>query len=247
MAKSTTQPDSTDTSAVVSDTQTQTKEAEVSKTEVPAETAAAAEDQDLESFDQNRFLVNMVSDPEIQEILAARRDGRDVRVVSEDKKPPAVAPEPVAEEILGEEIDDDTKKLINLFDKKISSKLDPLIEKVGNLEHLAQGMEKKAFSDQIAQISSKHPDFNKYRKQMAKLARAEGAGLGVEELFILSKHRAGELNVTEPSTHSEKPTPTPRRRSPHNKDIEEGRPVSRRKRFQVTLADALDNLENLPG
>jgi len=230
MAQSTTQPDNDEVQAE------EITEVDYTAEDTPAPAATPADSE------TQRYLLSLVADPDVQKILAARGSGQDVEVVSRSNHEAEVAAETEVEESL-EGVDEDIKRVVNILDKKISSKVNPLLDKIGALEQLAQGYETRAMNDQIKDISSKHKDFNKYRKEMAAIARKEGVGLGVEELFLLAKHRAGELSLDEPSTHSERPTPTPRRISPHNKNTDDKtRPSSPRKRFQVTLADALENL-----
>lgn len=193
----------------------------------------------------NRLLATMVSDPDIQAVLAARRTGRSVKVVDEPLEP---TEEPKEDEVITDEslegFDDDIKKVVGLLGKQIDSKLTPITDKLTALEHIAQGYEKQAVDNQIGVASKKHPDFDKYRSQMAELARGAGSGLAVEELYLLSKHRAGDLKTVLESTHSEQPTPTPRRKGVGSTLKENSKPS--RRGFQARLADALDNLDDIP-
>jgi hypothetical protein len=197
--------------------------------------------ENLGDFDGGRILMDMVSDPDIQAVLLARREGRAVKITDANAEPEA-EPSPAIPTAELDDFDDDIKRVAELLHKQISSKLDPVIEKVSVLEGLAQGMQRQAIDGQIKAVAEKYPDFEKYRKKMGELARGDGKGLGVEELLLLAKHRAGELALTEPSTHSERPTPSPRRRPALNKDKGDA-PRRGRKGFQVTLADALENLD----
>jgi hypothetical protein len=176
-------------------------------------------------------------------VLNAKNAGQQVQVVPGDGQQESAASEEDYTEL--EEFGPDVKKLVGLIDKKIGARLDPVTQKVGILETLAAGLQRREVTDQIASVAKKHPDFEKYRKKMAEMSRAEGmSGLGVEELLLLAKHRAGELALSEPSTHSERPTPTPRR--PGAGMVKDDKPKHGRKAFQVTLADALDNLDFTP-
>ena len=208
-----------------------------------------------QSQDQSaQLLVQMVSDPQIQEILAARREGREIQVVAqqqqtqqtEEVKKVEDTQETFEKQLELSDFDPDVKKAIELLDQRISAKFGPLVDKVGALESVAAAYEQRAVGEQITAISKKHPDFEKYRKDMASLARNEGAGLGVEELLLLVKHRAGDLSLTDPSTESERPTPTPRRVTGERQTENSDQPQNRRKRFQIKLADALDNVDFLP-
>lgn len=213
---------------------------------------SSKEEQSLAQDQSAQLLVQMVSDPQIQEILAARREGREIQVVAqqqqqtEEAKQVEDTQETFEKQMDLSDFDPDVKKAIELLDQRISAKFGPLVDKVGALESVAAAYEQRAVGDQITAISKKHPDFDKYRKDMALLARNEGAGLGVEELLLLVKHRAGDLALTDPSTESERPTPTPRRVTGERQSNRDDQPKNRRKRFQMQLADALDNVDFRP-
>lgn len=192
----------------------------------------------------SKLLMEMASDPQIAQILAARREGLEIEINTVDNLPPK-------EKALGDQVDlgnmdDDVRKVVEILEEKIKSSLGPLTDKIKALENIAQQYENNVVASTIKDVSKRHKDFDKYRKQMAELARNEGAGLGVEELLLLSKHRAGDLSLTDPSTESERPTPTPRRitgqEQSDSNEKSQGGPSGRRQ-FQVKLADALDNLD----
>jgi hypothetical protein len=190
------------------------------------------------------MLSEVIAIPEVQAVLAARQQGQEVQVVPSDAA--GSSGDGSVDEDYSEldEFGPDIKKLVGLIDKKIGAKLDPVVNKVGTLEQLAAALQKKDIHDAVAAVAAKHPDFPKYRKAMGELSRQEGmAGLGVEELLLLAKHRAGELTLSEPSTHSERPSPTPRRPGSGEKrtDLPPGR-----KGFKTLLSDALDKIE-VPG
>ncbi len=186
-----------------------------------------------------RMLVGIVSDPEVAQILAARRDGRAVKIVDVTETP---EPDPIPDKLeipedALDDLDPGIKSVVESISKHIDARLTPLSAQVAKLQGLADQMQTKVVEDQIGTISGKHKDFEKYRTEMARLSRAEGSGLAVEQLYVLAKLKDGELNLTEPSPHSEKPTPTPRRRGVGPK--REGPQVGR-KAWNATLADALD-------
>lgn len=222
----------------------ETSEETKSTGKVKGETGAQ---QVLEAFGGIEFLTALVSDPDIQAILSARREGSKINVVLDgqrtggESEETAAATEETAEvDELTEELDDDTKKILKALRLDIRSQLKPLTDEVNALKSIADNYQKREVSSQIATVASKNPDFNKYRKAMADIAR-KTPGLSVEEMLILAKNRAGELNVTKESTHSERPTPTPRRRAVGHK--KSGTALGGRKAFQEVLADALGNLE----
>lgn len=220
----------------------ETEETEAEETPTPRKgrSRKAAEEEssgDLLGFDATRTLMELVSNPDVQAVLEAQKTGRKIKIVAEETA--AEADEAEAETEL-EELEEPVKKALKLIDKKMKLITDPLNSKIATLESLAKTYEQQAVSSQIKNISGKHKDFNKYRKSMAKLVRdGAGAGLSVEELYLVSKHRAGDLKPAEASTHSERPTPTPRRREAVAKRAETPRG---RRGWNMVLADALENL-----
>lgn len=197
--------------------------------------------EDLGKLDKNKFLLAVASDPQMQAVVQARMDGRKIKIVDDESEP---EPEPsAAEESELEDVDDDLKKVIGVLDKRMSAKLEPLLEQVGGLQQLADGFQKQTVNSQIKDVSKRHKDFAKHRPAMAELAAGRGKGLSVEELYALAKLQAGELPLTEPSTHSERPTPTPRKKPESSKKAE---PRRGRKGWNIALADALSNLDDFP-
>ena len=196
-----------------------------------------------------QVLMELASDPQIATILAARRDGREVEVVTKDSDiSTPEADKPVSEQVDMSEFDEDVKKVVDILDKKITSSITPLLEKITALEGIAQTYGQRELADQISSVEKKHPDLKKYRTKMATLARAEGAGLSVEELLLLVKHREGDLNLANSSTESERPTPTPRpvTGARQTQATESSNIVNPRRRFQIQLADALEKIDFQP-
>lgn len=200
------------------------------------------------SSDMDRFVANLMSDPEINAILQARRTGKKVKIIEEEENPSGgEEEESLVDDPAFADLDDDTKRVVQVMEKRLSGALRPIMDKVGSLEQIAVSYEQQAIDRQIAETQKKHPDMKKYIKDMAKLSREEGAGLKAEELYLLAKHRAGKLDLVSPSTDTERPTATPRQRRPG--DTMRGKKTGTnanprgRKGFQVTLADALENLD----
>lgn len=192
--------------------------------------------------DSGKALIELLADPQVAAILAARKAGEPVEVVRTRANEP-VESEPImnAEEL--EDLDPDVRKVMDALTKHITSSIEPLREKVGALENIASTYQQNIVGQQIKTVESQHKDFDKYRPAMAELSRNEGAGLGVEELYLIAKSRAGDLTLTNPSTDSEKPTPTPRRkgigpRRDNNRDNSQS--LSSGRAFKMSLADALD-------
>ncbi len=196
----------------------------------PQESAAQTEAQ--------RLLFGIISNPEVAQILQANRDGKIAKVTVSDTAEPESSPAAleIPEDAL-EDLDPGIRTVVETISKHIEAQISPLTEKVNKLQLLADGMQKTAMDTQIGKVAGKHKDFEKYRGKMADISRAEGAGLSVEQLYVLAKLQDGDLNLTEPSTHSERPTPTPQRRAVRSKTAG---PQVGRKAWQISLGDALD-------
>lgn len=218
-------------------------ETETAESEAKAEAITEAERVRTEN---NQLLLGLMSDPDIQEVLNARREKRAIKVVADGQETSgeteAEAADAEEEEAEIEGLDDDVKKIVKLLGKKVDKSIGPITERLAAIEELAQGYQRQAVDGQVKTVASKYKDFDKYRKQMAQIVR-EIPGASVEELFLLAKHRAGDLSLVEPSTHSERPTPTPRRTASKDKKVGARRG---RKGFQSTLIDALERIDFTP-
>lgn len=204
-----------------------------------ADNGKAQAEQSAAQTEAQRMLYGIISDPEVAQILQARREGKAIKIVAgDDTSESDVASDKlvIPDETL-EELDPEIKSVVETISKHIDARLSPMTAQLAKLQGLADQMQEKAVADQIGTISDKHKDFEKYRPEMARLSRSEGSGLSVEQLFALAKLADGKLNLTEPSTHSEKPTPTPRRKGVGPK--RDG-PQGGRRGWNATLSDALD-------
>jgi TolA-binding protein len=214
-----------------SEPQTQDETTIENPTETPTETKESSIKDDLTGFDGKEILLGLMADPDVQAVLNARREGKSVKVAS-------VESESEPEEDVSD-LDENVQRVLKIIEKKLS----PLSEDLENLKAVAAGYERQSIELQVKNSEDKHKDFSKYRKSMAGLAK-QIQGLSVEELYTLAKLRAGDLHTSEPSTHSEKPTPTPRRKESQAKKSEKR--TQGRKGFQNTLADVLDSLDFSP-
>ena len=190
---------------------------------------------DLKGFDANELLLNIVSDPDVSRVLQAKRDKKPVRF-AEDEEPKSEPVDDIKIETGDEEFDQNIQKIMGLIDKKFEQTLAPIKETVDNLQSLADQYTSRVVEEQIDEVAKKHSDLGTYRKAMAELA-GNTSGLNVEELLLITKNRAGKLILDNPSTDSERPSPTPRRLV--SQDRKE--PARRgRKGFSQIVAEALD-------
>jgi len=158
----------------------------------------------LETVEQNLAFNTLMADPDIMEVIKLKQAGKVVQV-GESAEEEEVEPE--------EEVDenDPLAETLKKFGKMMDKKLSPLSDRLTNIEGIADQVQKKDVNDQISVVRDKHKDFDSYKEPMIKLAQ-ENPSLGVNELYILARLRSGKLDISDPSTFSEKPTATPRMR-----------------------------------
>ena len=189
----------------------------------------------LKAVEQNTALNALLGDPEVQEVIKLKREGKVVKVaehVDEEEE------EEVAEEV---DKDDPLRETLKRFEKAIDKKLSPFIDRLSSIEDIADTVQKKDVNDQIKAVRDKHEDFDGYKEPMLALS-SDHPGLNIEELYILARTRAGKLDLSDPSTFSEKPTTTPRLR-PGIKKV--ATPDSRqrgRRGFDSAVREALKKL-----
>lgn len=173
-----------------------------------------------EGFDKDAFLTALVSDPDVQAVLQARRDGRKIKVTDEEAETKP-APKKISDEIRSsrqtqeteddgfeEDLDPTVMRIIGILEEREER----VNERIEQLEELASGLQKQTVNNQIKEIEKKYPvDFPKYRSEMAKLSR-ELPKLSLEELLIVAKQRAGDFSFQQPSTESERPVSAVTRR-----------------------------------
>ena len=141
----------------------------------------------------------------MQKVITVTRAGKAVTVAEEvEEKEEEEVEEKVCE-------DDPLRETLSRIGKMIDKKLSPFTERLTSIEDIADTVQKKDVNDQIKAVRDKHEDFDTYKEKMLTLAQ-DNTGLNVEELYILARTRAGKLDLSDPSTFSEKPTDTPRLR-----------------------------------
>jgi hypothetical protein len=196
------------------------------------ETSTGKTAAELSGFDAREVLSGMVSDADVHAIFKARSEGKTPKVVVEED----IVEDTIEDVVDTEELSEGAKQVMSLLDKRLA----PLTEEVDRLKGVADGYQKQAIEQQIANAEQKHKDFGKYRKAMSVKAR-EVPGLSIEQLYLITKHEAGDLKLTEPSTHSEKPTASPRTRpGTDRKKPDPDKPQTGRRAWDNALADALD-------
>lgn len=216
-------------------TETETQETEETTTK---ETSGQKRTVDqLSAAEQNQYLVALMADERVQDIIRAEQQGKRVKVVAVDDEGES---EETSEESLDlGDLDGEADSIVKAVSKVLDKRLGPISKDVDQLKALAQTVQQDRVVDQVKAAQAKHKDLDKYKTEMAKIVRENN--LDIESAYFLAKQRAGDLQVAEPSTESEKPTATPRRRL-GAREKKGGEGLSQRRRWQVSLADALEKL-----
>lgn len=198
----------------------------------------------LEALEQQQVVLQLMNDPDVQKIFNARRQGRAIEVVERSTGGDGLDDIEIPSLTEGLADEDPMKETLSKVEKAlratVGSKIITLNERLKAVETHAQELQKQEVVGAINQAKKKFPDFAEYRTEMLTLAQANPT-LGVEDLYVLAKNRAGKLRLAETATFSEKPTSQPRRpqsRPGGNRPAEVGRAS-----WNNTLKKALENLQ----
>jgi len=168
-----------------------------------------------EKLNDNQALSRIVADPQVQQVLEARRLGKKVAVnvgdTSSQKAPlrQETAPEP-------EDWDDPRavarflrQDILQQVGTTLKEALDPIINPLKDdlqaVKSHIQTNEAANFQRQVVELQKKYPDFDQFKPQMRELLQ-QNPGLGIEELYLISKRRSGDSEQAGRTTSSEKPT-----------------------------------------
>jgi hypothetical protein len=201
----------------------------------------------IERLEQNQAVMSILSDPDVRRVIEAKRAGKPL-VLSETVIEPTPEPEEEDDLGIGKLPEDDPLKstlqrISEVIDKKLASKnatIEKLLERLDAVEGVAGSYQKKEVVAQVNQVREKHRDFDQYQTSILSLSQ-KNPSLGVEELYVLAKLKAGKLNLNEGSTQSERPTSQPRRESTR-KPGQPARPPGK-KGFDEMLKEALGGLD----
>jgi hypothetical protein len=226
---------------------------------------------------QNEMLAQLGSDPQIQAILAARREGKKMKLVAEetsvddllpkgdDKEPDWAAlaqnPKEFASHLTGAVTRQSTSTLLPLITKLLNEKLEslnPLIQKVDQLSGLVSGIHGKNLKTDFENVRGQNPElFDRMRPSMNTLFQ-QYPTMNIGDLFAFACAKAGVSATNSPNPASERATTDVTRqfRDPSNPHAAMGdiqRPASFSKdpqtNFSMTLSDLLSKKDysGLPG
>ena len=163
-----------------------------------------------------RMHAQLMSDPEISQILRARAAKKKIKIVEDDGgyKPAGsiadeVAPSP--------ENEPDLEKMTNteLFkhlaatqakntEKILTKMLAPVSQQIGQLEQLTTAQLNERSRQEVDQVRKQYPDFDKHRDSMLTLV-GQNPNLNAKQLYVLAKAQAGEPVVEARQMSSERP------------------------------------------
>jgi len=194
-------------------------------------------DDRVSGLEQSQGLMQILADPDIQQVLEAKRLGKVVSVVADEEAS-------LEDEIdLGLPEDDPTTEvattILSGVKKIVSSKMDEMTTRVESLEGLAQRLSSQEAQAQVAKAQQKFEDFGEYQKPMLELLQGNPS-LSPEQLYILAKHQSGKLITSATSKFSEKPTAQPSRARPKARAAETK--GTRRAVWNNAVESALKNL-----
>lgn len=200
----------------------------------------------LKALEQNQALLKLMSDPDIQAVIRAKQSGKPVEVKERTQEETQNQTTKEEEVSLTEGLEENDpmrstlSKIEKLLDSKVRGFTAQLDQRLQGVEHLATEVQKKEVIQQVNTARQKYKDFDEYREKMLELSKTN-PGLGVDELYVLSKHRSGKLRMAEQATHSERPTSQPRRGTGTPANRPNVRPPGR-KGFSQILGEALGSL-----
>lgn len=205
-------------------------------------------DNRMKAIEENQQIMQLLNDPAIREVVSARQQGRQVKVVADAQEEVEAAdetPEPSLTD--GLEDSDPTKATLSRIEaalkrreEKFHAKIAEQNQTIAQLSAVAQEVKHRDVKEQVSGAQKKYKDLAEFKTPMIELSN-KFPGLGVEQLYVLAKHNAGKLKMVEQATFSEKPTAQPSRSA--NSARGRQKPQNGRQGFSNMLGDVLKNLE----
>lgn len=196
-----------------------------------------AQQERLARLEQGQILAQLVADPEISAVIAAKRAGKGVKVnVAEDEE--TQTPDPAE----GLEADDPARATLAAMQAMLKQHLEPLTQRLSAVEGVAGDVRKKEVREQVVAAREKFKDLDQFKDDMVKISN-EQPGLNAEELYVVAKLRKGKLRLAETTTFSEKPTQQPKAQRASGSTSKPPARPSGRKGFSDMLNNALNGLD----
>lgn len=192
----------------------------------------------------------ILADPNVQAVIKARREGKSVKVSYEEETSTDNAEQPEEDLVEGLDEKDPSREVLKRVNKLLTRKVDKLVEELDErlkgVESVSQEVTRRDVRDQVEAAKKRFKDLDQYRDKMVELSEKH-EGLGVEELYLLAKHKSGKLRLAEQATFSEKPSAMPVRGNPGQRRGEVKVRPRGRAGFTQMLSESLDrNTADLP-
>lgn len=202
----------------------------------------------LQRLESDAIVQRILADPDIQSVLKAKQSGKAFKIVEDTPEEPAEEPNTLTADM---EDDDPMKeplsKIEQMLRERIDSKFEELTGRLSSVEETATEIKRREVTDQIKATRSKYKDFDQYRTEMVELARSNPS-LDAEQLYLLARHKKGQLRLAEQITAQERPTASPRpslsQKKPSNNNGQSNqKQQGRRAQWSSGLADALSRMD----
>jgi len=192
-------------------------------------------------------LSSILSDSDVQKVLAAKDKGESVRIVTgnETETETDLSLQGDPEEMSNSEL---VKYMGKRVERIVENALKPVASRVEGVEgHLGE-KEAERLSQEVAQCKENHPDFDKHKSTMAKL-REHNPGLSIEELYTIAKVRS-KTNEKEDKKKASTADPGSERPSTaiaeprQNKDFSVNKPdtATKKRSFNDILSEGVDKV-----
>jgi len=130
-----------------------------------------AQQERLARLEQGQVLAQLIADPEISAVIAAKRAGKGVKVNVEAEEAP----------VAGLDADDPVRATLSAVQTMLKQQLEPLTQRLAAVEGIAGKVERNEVSAQVAAARSKFKDLDQFKDEMVKISNEQPA-LNAEEL-----------------------------------------------------------------
>lgn len=193
----------------------------------------------VEGLEAQQSITKLLQDPDVAKVLEAKRTGKTVQITTDEPEPDPTLSDDVGKLTDKLDEDDPQKALFDAITKLVDDKFALQDERLEAVELHAKSTARQAVSNEVTKARETFSDLDKYKDAMVELSGTV-EGLSVVELYMLSKSRAGDLDLAKPETFTEKPTvstTTRRAGTAKREKVRRGR-----KGFSDMLSEALEKI-----
>lgn len=201
----------------------------------------------LQRLESDAIVQRILADPDIQSVLKAKQSGKAFKIVEDTPEEPVdESPTLTADMKDDDPMKEPLSKIEQMLRERIDSKFEELTGRLSSVEETATEIKRREVADQIKAARSKFKDFDQYNSEMFEFARAN-PGLNAEQVYLLARHKKGQLRLAEQITAQERPTASPRpslsQKKPSNNNGQSNqKSQGRRAQWSNGLAEALNRM-----